>query len=230
MGEVAMHKLCVLAVPAILQLVSSTPVQAERSCNVPAGYYRVVDPELEGALRLHEQPSLSSPVLAEIAKGDIVQSDGTRAQGDSFAWQEVKVMQTTGWIKARNLWRTLPLTHEQTEFPTAGWCGDFAPLWSMRWDHERLRLSLFPGRFDLPLTRVGAGASLGSALIAGEGEGVSYRIVFDDRICRNADGHMQGLGAAHLIITRDGREELYSGCCAAAPEAFSKRDTAALAP
>ena len=55
------------------------PAWADRQCNVPAGYYRLVDPEDDGVIEFRELPSHQSHLLAALEAGEIVQSDGTRS-------------------------------------------------------------------------------------------------------------------------------------------------------
>lgn len=201
----------------------ASPVQAERECDVPAGYYRIVNVEAEAAVDWRTGPSVKTSLLGVLQPGDIVQSDGTRNVSDDRTWQRVKVLQTDGWVLARHIWRALPLTVADSAFPAAGWCGDFAPLWSMSWHDRTLRLSLYPGSYDLDLQSVQPGTNRGGVLIGGEARDISYRIIYDGEMCRGQNGAMQGMGSVHVIVRRDGREQLYSGCCSAAPAAFAKR-------
>ena len=139
-----------LAFAAILGLCLAhpTPARAELDCNVPAGYYQVVNLDSTGPVAFYSDPSSSSTLLGELQPGDVVQSDGTRGQHEDRAWQRVKVLQTDGWVMARHLWRTLPKTLAKTELPLAGHCGAYQPLWSMRWDEHKVSMSLYPGRYD----------------------------------------------------------------------------------
>ncbi len=142
----------------ILTLMGGTTVsEADRTCDVPAGYYRLVDLEEAGVVEFRDRASHASRLLGALSAGDLVESDGTRAPDGGTTWQRVRVEQTVGWIPARNLWRTLPMTVEKTGLPVAGWCGGFAPLWSMSWNGKMLRLSLFPAvpipRWNSPVGR-----------------------------------------------------------------------------
>ena len=205
---------------------SATAALADRQCNVPAGYYRLVDVEADGVVEFRQSPSHRSKLLAALAAGDIVQSDGTRSPDKlsmDTTWQLVTILQTTGWVPARKLWRTLPLTIEKSDIPAAGRCGDTAPVWSLSWSGDRIRLSLYPGRFELPIQTVTVSGNNAGTVVSGGAPGISYRLVYDGSICRNADGEMIGIGKASLIVDRDGQEQLYTGCCSAAPAAFASR-------
>jgi hypothetical protein len=214
----------VLALLAITVLIMVTAAaRADRDCAVPAGYYRLVDLEYAGAIEFRDRASHASRLLGALSAGDIVQSDGTRAQGGGTTWQQVRVAQSLGWIPARNLWRALPMTIGKTELPAAGWCGGHQPPWSMSWNGTRLRLSLFPGRIDTDMERVRSGAGPGETLLAGDTDGLSYRIVHSNDVCRSENGEMRGLGRAYLIVTRNGEDELFSGCCSVLPASFPSR-------
>jgi hypothetical protein len=224
--EIVMPWLRYLAVFAIVSgsfLLPAAPAQAEYKCNVPAGYYRLVDLENAGVVAFREQATHRSHLLGALNAGDIVESEGTRSTGDNISWQKVRVWQTVGWIPAQNLWRALPVTLEKTEFPAAGWCGNFEPLWSMNWSGAKMRLAFFPGRYESNLESVQPGSSAGEALLTGKTPDISYRIVYTGDVCRSDDGEMRGLGRAYVILTRDGQEKLYSGCCSAAQSSFPKR-------
>lgn len=199
------------------------PALAERQCNVPAGYYRVVDVENDGAVEFRAEPSHRSRLLAALGAGEIVQSDGTRSPGGDTTWQQVTILQTTGWVPARKLWRTVPRTLDASLVPATGRCGDSQPLWSMSWDKAKVRLSLFPGRYDAGIGKVTTSGNFSGTLVSGSGAGMSYRFIYDDDVCRNPGGEMVGMGRVHLIVSRGGGEQLYTGCCTALPEAFAKR-------
>jgi hypothetical protein len=225
--EVAMSRFCTssLFVVATGLVVAAAPraALAERQCNVPAGYYRLVDLEDAGVVEFRETATHHSRLLSPLQAGEIVESDGTRAQGGGTVWQQVKILQTAGWVPARNLWRALPMTLGRSEFPVSGWCGSSEPLWSMSWNGAKLRLSLFPGRYDTDVENVQPGSSQRETLIAGKTAYVSYRVVYSDDVCRSVDGEMLGLGRAYVIVTRNGQEQLYSGCCNIASASFPKR-------
>jgi hypothetical protein len=93
----------------------------------------------------------------------------------------------------------------------------------MSWNGAKLRLSFFPGRYDTDVKHIQPGGSQGETLIAGKAADVSYRVVYSGDVCRSVDGEMLGLGRAYVIVTRNGQEQLYSGCCNVAPTSFPKR-------
>lgn len=207
-------------------LLTPAAALADRQCNVPAGYYRLVDREQDGVIEFRQMPRRGSKLLAALQAGDIIQSDGVRspdAAGSGTTWQQVTILQTTGWVPARKLWRALPLTLEQSEVPVTGHCGDTGPVWSMSWNAGRMRISLFPGRYELPIQAVTVSGNFASALVTGSAPGISFRFLYDGDVCRNAGGEMMGIGKAQLIVDRDGREWLYSGCCSAALQSFPVR-------
>ena len=191
-------------------------------CNVPAGYYRLVDVESDGAIEFRQHPTHRSPLLSALEVGGVVESDGTRSPGDT-TWQKVKIMRTEGWVPARKLWRALPLTLEKSAFPAAGWCGDSSPLWSMTWDGKRVRFSLYPGRFETAVHSVKTSGNSASTLVSGSAPGMSYNVIYSEDVCRDLKGGMLGLGRAHLIVSRNGEQEIYSGCCTISASAFSSR-------
>jgi hypothetical protein len=219
-------RLAALAAIPVLTVIAPTGAHADRQCNVPAGYYRLVDRESDGVIEFRQTPSHRAKLLAALDAGEVVQSDGTRSQDAASAattWQQVTILQTTGWIPARKLWRALPLTLDKSLVPAAGNCGDSSPLWNMSWTGDRLRLSLFPERYDLPIQAVATSGNSGGALAGGSSAGVSYRFIYEDDVCRNAKGEIAGIGRAQLIFTRGDREHLYSGCCSAAAASFPPR-------
>ena len=158
--------------------------------------------------------------VMRIAVGE--EAEDTRSRGDT-TWQKVKIMQTEGWVPARKLWRALPLTLEKSAFPAAGWCGDSSPLWSMSWDGKMVRLSLYPGRFETAVHSVKTSGNFADTLISGSAPGMSYNVIYSDDVCRGPDGAMLGLGRASLIVSRDGDQQIYSGCCTTSASAFSSR-------
>jgi hypothetical protein len=192
-------------------------------CEVPAGYYRIANTGRGLAIAMRGAPSQMSQPLNDLHKGEVVFSDGLRVMGDNVTWQRVKVAQTVGWIQAANLWRALPLTLGKTEVPVAGRCGDHAPLWSLRWTADSLRLSLFPDRYEVPLERVESGMAPGTALVSGSTGDATITFVYTSEACRSALGEATGFGTAHVILRQGGRERLYSGCCSADATAFVRR-------
>ena len=127
------------------------------------------------------------------------------------------IQQTVGWVPARKMWRALPMTVEKSEAPVICRCGDSSPLWSVSWTTDKMRLSFFPGRYDVTIQSVTASGNASGALVSGSGPGISYRLIYDDDVCRNSVGEMIGLGKASLIVDREGKVELFTGCCVAAP-------------
>ena len=209
-----------------LVLASGTLAHAagssEFQCNVSAGYYRLVDVENDGAIEFRQQPTHRSALLSALEAGGIVESDGTRNRGNT-SWQKVKILRTEGWVPASKLWRALPLTLEKSAFPAAGWCGDSSPLWSMTWDGKRVRFSLYPGRFETAVHSVKTSGNSASTLVSGSAPGMSYNVIYSEDVCRDINGAMLGLGRAHLIVSRNGEQEIYSGCCTISASAFSNR-------
>ncbi len=192
-------------------------------CNVPAGYYRIADMGDSETLDMHAGSSLQSDVIGMLRNGEIVLSDGTRGMGNDRTWQRVKVWQTEGWVRSQRLQRTLPLTLAKTDIPQAGWCGAYTPLWSMSWTAQKLSVSLYPGKHELALTSVQPGQSPGTTLLKGSSPELSMTLVYSDGVCRDEKGATQGWGTVYAVVRRDGVEQLYTGCCQAAVEAFVKR-------
>ena len=152
-----------------------------------------------------------------------MESDGTRSRGDT-TWQKVKIMRTEGWVPARKLWRALPLTVEKSGFPAAaGWCGDGSPLWSMTWEGKLVRLSLFPGRYEATVEAVKTSGNFADTLVSGSAPDMSYNMIYTSDVCRGIDGAMLGLGQARLVVSRNGAQEIYSGCCTISASAFPSR-------
>lgn len=194
------------------------------SCNVPAGYYRIVDLEGAGTVSLHADHSDRSQVLGTLHAGDIVFSDGTRGDRGDRIWQRIKPLQTTGWVQARNLHRALPLTLGKTDIPVSGWCGAFSPLWSIRWEGDAMTLSLYPGRHDMSVTSAEAGAHDGSGFVRAHDEQVSMTLIYSDEACRSETGAVEGWGKAQVLVRRaGGAEQLFTGCCKTAESAFVRR-------
>jgi hypothetical protein len=221
--RLAFRHLQSIAFVMVFHSVLVLPAQAERQCNVPAGYYRIVNLEEAAAVELHAEASPGSHVLGMVRPGDIVQSDGTRGVGEGSTWQRVKIFQTEGWILARHLWRTLPLSLDEAEFPLAGWCGSHEPSWSLLWSGRELQMSTFPERYKVELSSAQPGVGTGVALVFGEAAGVSMTIIYKDEVCRDQRGVMSGLGSVYVLLASQGTQQVYSGCCSAALSAFSSR-------
>src|SRR3954464_12247162 len=84
--EIVMPWLRIPALAAVLAfsvLLPAPPAWAERQCNVPAGYYRLVDKEDDGAIEFRQMPSHRSKLLAALSAGEIVQSDGSRSPDEN---------------------------------------------------------------------------------------------------------------------------------------------------
>ena len=225
--EVIMHLArrlaAIAALATVLFLGFASSAWAERQCDVPAGYYRIVN--LEGTLpvELHAAASEDADVLERVHVGDIVQSDGIRDVSGGMTWQHVKIIQTEGWILARHLWRTLPLSLDRAVLPEAGWCGSYDPSWGLLWTGHELQMSAYPEKYQVRLRPAQSVAGTGVALLAGTAPGVSFTIIYKDEICRDQAGVMNGLGSVYVLIDSGGRRQLYSGCCSAAASAFAKR-------
>lgn len=211
-----------IAFTALLLLAVAAPAFADRQCAVPAGYYRVVNVEAQRPVPMFSATTSEATLLATLQLGDIVLSDGTRGRAQDRTWQRVTLAQTEGWVEARHLWRTLPMTLQHSELPAAGWCSAFAPLWSVHWNEGMARLALYPGRYDLPVKSVQYGASQGSAMLVASSQQVSLTLVYGDGVCRSPNGVVQGLGSAYAIVRRGGTEQLFSGCCQALTASFVK--------
>lgn len=208
-----------------LALAAAPPALAERTCDVPAGYYRVVNLTGTEPIEMRATPSPNGDLLGLLAPGDIIESDGRRGQHFDRAWQHVRLLQTEGWVPASNLWRALPQTQDNTEFPVAGWCGATDPIWSLKWDKESARIALFPERHTLALSTVQAGTNPGAALVSGNAADAEVKVVYSSGVCRNPLGQMRGLGSVQVILSQNGAERLFSGCCSVDPSAFPKRHT-----
>jgi len=111
----------------------------------------------------------------------------------------------------------------KTDLPTAGWCGDHSPLWSLSWTEHQLRLSLFPGRHDVTMKSVSGGVTPGTALVRGDGENFSVSFIYTGDVCRSSQGEILGWGRAHVLLREGEVERLFTGCCKADPQAFVRR-------
>ena len=215
-----------LQLPIIATLLAwalVSPAHAERQCNVPAGYYRLINLDGKFPIEFHAEASPQSKIISTLHPGEIVQSDGTRGVGEGNTWQRVKIFQTEGWILARHLWRTLPLSLDKADFPIAGWCGSYEPGWSLLWNGRELQMSTSSGRYKVGLSSAQPGVSSGVSLVSGGAAGVFMTIIYKDEVCRDQRGVMSGLGSVYVLVTRQGRQEVYSGCCSAAVSSFSSR-------
>jgi len=203
-------------------LLWSTPGQAA-SCNVPAGYYRVVDFGTGEAVQLRAKPSHSSMLMGTLDNDEVVFSDGTREQGSDLTWQRIQQNQVEGWIAARHLWRALPMTLAKTDLPAAGYCGASSPPWGLRWDDHSVRMSLFPGKHEFAVQSVQSGVSPGSVLVTGSAPEAALSFVYSDEICHGAGNATVSWGSAYIVIRQDGVEKLYKGCCNPLRIAFTNR-------
>jgi hypothetical protein len=209
----------------LLAMAAALPAHAERTCDVSAGYYRIVNLTGTEPIEMRAAPSPDADLLGLLAPGDIIESDGRRDQHGDRAWQQVRLLQTEGWVQARSLWRALPQTQDNTEFPVAGWCGATDPIWSLKWDNNSARIALFPERHTMTLSAVQAGTNPGAVLVSGGATDAEVKVVYSSGVCRNPLGQMRGLGSVQVILSQNGTERLFSGCCSVDPSAFPKRHT-----
>ena len=204
----------------------STPGQAASqaaSCNVPAGYYRVVNTGTEEAVQLRATPSHNAMLMGMLANDDVVFSDGTRDRRNDFTWQRIRQNQVEGWVEASRLWRALPMTLAKTDLPAAGYCGASSPPWGLRWDDHSVRISLFPEKLEFIVQSVQSGVSPGSVLVTGSAPEAAMSFVYSDEICSGAGNATVGWGSAYIVIRQNGVEKLYKGCCNALRIAFTNR-------
>jgi hypothetical protein len=206
-----------------LIMAAVSPVLADRYCDVPAGYYRIVDPAGGTEVSLYADPSAQSQFLGTVHRGDIVFSEGIRTPRDNVTWQQVRLAQTKAWIPSRHLWRALPMTLAKTDLPAVGWCGDFAPLWSVSWTTRNFRVSLFPETHVFTTLALQSGMSPGTTIVNASSPDGAMTLVYSDAICRDQNGEVTGWGTAYLILNRNGNQRLYTGCCVADTAAFVKR-------
>jgi Bacterial SH3 domain len=203
-------------------LVWSTPGYAA-SCDVPAGYYRVVDFGTGEAIQLRAKPSHSSMLMGTLNNDEVVFSDGTRDEGSYLTWQRIRQNQVEGWVAARHLWRALPMTLAKTDLPAVGYCGASSPPWGLRWDDHSVRMSLFPGKHEFAVQSVQSGVSPGSVLVTGSAPEAAMTFVYSDEICHGAGNATVSWGSAYIVIRQNGEERLYKGCCNPLRTAFTNR-------
>ena len=129
---------------------------------------RIVNLDGKFPIEFRAEPSPKSDIISTLQPGEIVQSDGTRGVGEGNTWQRVKILQTEGSILARHLWRTLPLSLGDAQFPLAGWCGSYEPGWSLLWNGRKLQMSADPEKYKVELQTPQSGVGAGIALISGE--------------------------------------------------------------
>ena len=204
-------------------LLWSTPSFADRSCDVPAGYYRVVDFGTGEAVQLRAKPSHSSMLMGTLNNDEVVFSDGKRDRGSDFAWQRIRQNQVEGWVEASHLWRALPLTLAKTDLPAAGSCGASSPAWGLRWDDHSVRMSLFPEKHEFTVQTVQPGVSPGSVLVSGSAPEGTMSFVYSDEICHGEGNATMSWGTAYIVIRQNGAERLYKGCCNPLRIAFTNR-------
>lgn len=193
------------------------------SCDVPAGYYRVVTSSTGNAVQLRAMPSHSADLMGTLENDEIVFSDGSRNQSKSLTWQRIRQNQVEGWVEANHLWRALPLTLAKTELPAAGYCGASSPPWGMRWDDQSVRMSLFPEKHEFIVQSVQSGVSPGLVLVSGSAPEAALSFVYSDEICHGVGNSTVSWGSAYIVLRQNGVEKLYKGCCNALRIAFTNR-------
>ena len=208
----------------VIDVLWPTPGHADlASCNVPPGYYRIVNPAAKEAVQLRAEPSQSSMFMGVLGNDEVVFSDGTRNQGQGVTWQRIRQDQVEGWVEASHLWRALPITLAKTDLPVAGSCGATSPPWGLRWDEHSVRMSLFPEKHEFTVQSVQAGVSPGSVLVTGLAPNASLSFVYSDEICHGVGNSSVGWGSAYIVLSQNGVQRLYKGCCNALRTAFTNR-------
>ena len=84
-------------------------------------------------------------------------------------------------------------------------------------------MTTFPERYKIDLLSARPGTGSGVSLVSGEAPGVSMTIIYKDEVCRDQTGVMSGLGSVYVLVTTQGKQEIYSGCCSATLSSFSSR-------
>lgn len=185
------------------------------------GYFRVFSINNETAITLYKAPSFESAVVKRLRRGDIVASDGVSRWGGPISWRRISSGLSDGWIPERNLARARPRLLGASTIPAAGSCSGHAPAWTASWTGRLVRISLFPGRAELGITGVLSSQEQHASMLTASTDPMSVDLVLTAEACALVQGQILTGRTGMIIVEEPSGKRLLSGCCEAAPEAFS---------